>query len=105
MDVLFLVGAAVIGTTVRFWRGVAIAGLQLAIVIMAILDAAFSLGLPMAALGVVYVACTVVGFVTYMQGLKLDREHPRRETCELLGAGSVFGMLGVVVGVAIAFMR
>ena len=105
MDVLFLVGAAVIGTTVRFWQGVGIATVQLLVLVLAILDAVLGLGLPGVALLGVYVACTIAGFVTYLQGLKLTREHPRRETCELLGASSVFGMLGVVVGVAIAFMR
>jgi hypothetical protein len=41
-------------------------------------------------------------FATYLQGLRLATDHPRRETCELLGASSVFGALGVVAGIAIA---
>lgn len=105
MDVLFLVGAAVIGTTVRFWHAVAIAGVQLLMLMLMIANAFAGLGLPGVVMLGVYAACTIAGFVTYLQGLKLAKEHPRRETCELLGAGSVFGMLGVVAGVAIALMR
>jgi hypothetical protein len=96
MDVLFLVGAAVIGATVQFWRAVAIAGSQLVVGIVAVLNLALGLGIPPLALLAVYVICIGLGFATYLQGLKLAKDHPRRETCELLGASSVFGMLGVV---------
>jgi hypothetical protein len=105
MEVLFLVGAAVIGSTVRFWHAVGIASVQLVTLVLALLNAFLGLGLPGLALLGTYFACTVVGFLMYLQGLKLDREHPRRETCELLGAASVFGMIGVAAGFAIAFLR
>src|SRR5262245_26676150 len=97
MDVLFLVGAAVIGATVRFWRAVAIATAQLVVGIVAVLNLALALGIPPLVLVAGYVICTGLGFETYRQGLKLAKDHPRRETCELLGASSVFGMLGVAV--------
>jgi len=105
MDVLFLIGAVVIGASARFWRAVAIAGVQIVVLVISIVERIIGVTTPAVLLVgfAAYLFCIGVGFATYVQGLSLAKDHPRRETCELLGASSSFGAVGVIAGVILAF--
>ena len=93
MDGLFSLGALVIGITKRFWAAVAVAVMHLTAVVLAIFALASRMRGLVVPSNVLYVVAIAAAFALYLSGRKLDREHPRRETCELLGAVSMFGAL------------
>jgi hypothetical protein len=101
VDLLFSVGALVIGLHVRYWTAAAIAALHLAAVVtifVALKTGVRGLLVPSVAL---YLAATGAAIAVYVKGLRLPREHARRETCELLGAVGILGGLGFTLGVII----
>jgi len=105
MEVLFSLGALIIGIRVRYWLAAGIAAVHLTAVTLAIIFIVAkreSLALPSS---VLYIAAVIAGIVIYLRGLRLSRDHARRETCELLGAVGVIGALATIVVVATTLVR
>lgn len=97
MEVLFAVGALVIGLRVRFWAAAAVAAVDLAAVGFTII--AFTVDRSCLVVAyLLYFVSMIASLAIYVRGRRLPKSHARRETCELLGAVGFFIAIGVMVG-------
>jgi hypothetical protein len=102
MDILFLVGAAVIGSSKRYWAAVAAAITQLAAMTMLIV--AIAQHRPLLGFGAWwwYLGAIASSFGLFLRSRWRSRTDHRRETAELLGAAALFGVLGLgLAGIAL----